>query len=211
MVLWWLFAIAFLLFALQFREHYTDPDRAIPRPVLTSAGTIPTIWQTKIDANASILSNDMDYFNALQAFYDRVYNPSPTRPTDTQVEAFLKNAPEANVQDMDKISLRKMIGSSFSIEATVSAAAREQREIATTGALAGFSGSNLQPGNARDQVYDRTEGSYTPADTRIGELPEGLYAPTEQTEPSRPGRFPAGTSWTSVRPYSVCPCAENVL
>lgn len=49
MVLWWLFALAVLLFALQYRENYTDPERAISRPQLTPQGNIPGIWQSKID------------------------------------------------------------------------------------------------------------------------------------------------------------------
>lgn len=212
MVLWWLFAIAVLLFALQYRENYTDPERAISRPQLTPQGNIPAIWQSKIDANSPIASNDMDYFNALQAFYDKVYDKLPTRPKDTDVEAFLKSAPEANVANMDVGALRKMIGSSFTIESTLSAAAREEKEIVTTGALAGFSGSNLQPGNARDQVYNRTEDIYIPVDKRKGDLPEGLYKPTNQTTPFGRGESRTmSTSWSSTLPYSVCPCAENVL
>lgn len=216
MVLWWLFAIALLLFALQYREHYTDPDRKISRPQLVD-GKIPAIWQSKIDANSPIAANDIDYFNALQAFYDKVYGPAETRPKDTDVEAFLKNAPEANVANMDPIALRKMIGSSFTIESTLSATAREEKEIVTTGALAGFSGSNLQPGDARDEVYIRTEDEYIPVDQRKGELPEGVYKPTKQTTPLGRGEFKTNsTSWKSVVPYWFClpgdsACAENVL
>lgn len=215
MVLWWLFAIALLLFALQYREHYTDPERSISRPELVG-GNIPSIWQSKIDANSPIASNDMDYFLALQAFYDKVYAPSPTRPKDTEVEAFLKTT-DATTPGIDPIALRKMIGASFSIEKTLSAAAREQKEIVTTGALAGFMGSNLQPGNARDELYDRTEDEYIPADSRKGELPEGLYKPTKQTTPIGRGEFVTkSTSWTSILPYWFCKpgdtaCAENVL
>lgn len=217
MVLWWLFAIALLLFALQYRESFTDPERSISRPVLTEDGTIPSIWQSKIDANSPISSNDMDYFNALQAFYDKVYAPAAVRPKDTDVEAFLKTA-SATTAGIDPNALRKMIGASFSIEATQSAAAREQKEIVTTGALAGFTGSNLQPGNARDQVYARTEQVYKPVDNRKSdEFPEGLYLPTEQTFPTRPGDLKdKSTSWTQEQPYSFCEpgdtaCAKNVL
>lgn len=215
MVLWWLFAIALLLFALQYREHYVDPDRKIDRPQLID-GKIPGIWQSKIDANSPISSNDMDYFNALQAFYDKVYAPAAVRPKDTEVEAFLKTA-DATVSGIDPAALRKMIGSSFSIELTQSAAAREEKEIVTTGALAGFTGSNLQPGNARDEVYDRVEQPYIPVDSRKGELPEGLYIPTEQTFPTRPGDLKDNsTSWTQEQPYSFCnpgdsECTKNVL
>ena len=77
MVLWWLFAIAFLLFALQYREGFTDPDRAISRPALTPEGEIPAIWQSRIDANSPISSNDMDYFNALQSMGISSLEPTP--------------------------------------------------------------------------------------------------------------------------------------
>jgi len=215
MVLWWLFAIALLLFAIQYREHYTDPDRRIERPELVD-GKIPGIWQSKIDANSPISSNDMDYFLILQSFYDKVYAPAPLRPKDTDVESFLTTA-DATVAGVDPSAMRKMIASSFSIELTKSAAAREQEELVTSGALAGFSGTNLQPGNARDEVYDRTENAYIPVDSRKGELPEGLYVPTEQTFPTRPGDLKdESTSWTQEQPYSFCEkgdkaCAENVL
>lgn len=153
----------------------------------------------------------MDYFNALQAFYDKVYDKLPTRPKDTDVEAFLKTA-DATTAGIDPVALRKMIGSSFTIEATQSASAREQKEIITTGALAGFSGSNLQPGNARDEVYTRDEDIYEPVDTRKGDLSEGVYDQTKQTKPFGRGESKTmSTSWNSILPYSVCPCAENVL
>lgn len=215
MVLWWLFAIAVLLFALQYRERYTDPERAISRPQLVD-GKIPAIWQSRIDANSPIASNDMDYFLALQAFYDKVYVPSPTRPTDVQVEEFLKTA-DATTAGIDPSALRKMIGSAFTLQSTLSAAAREEKEIVTTGALAGFTGSNLQPGDARDEVRTRTEEQYIPVDQRKGELPEGVYSPIEQTTPLGRGEtITKSTSWTSVVPYSFClpgdaACAKNVL
>lgn len=215
MVLWWLFAIALLLFALQYREHYTDPDRKIERPELVD-GKIPGIWQSKIDANSPISSNDMDYFMILQSFYDKVYAPSAVRPKDTDLEAFLKTA-DATVPGVDPSAMRKMIASSFSIELTQTAAAREEKEIVTTGALAGFTGTNLQPGNARDETYPRKENPYIPVDSRKGDLPEGLYVPTEQTFPTRPGDLKDNsTSWTQEQPYSFCnpgdtECTKNVL
>jgi hypothetical protein len=213
MVLWWLFAIALLLFALDVRERFTDPEECtvsgvtrggkpcvpkVDRPSLNSAA-----WRSRIDAEAPIGSNDEDYVRALQVFYDKVYAPATIRPKDTDVEAFLK-ANQGSFPGVDPVSLRRIIASSFRIELTATAAAREQKQLVTTGALAGFTGSNLQPGNARDEVYDRTELMYRPADSRKGELPEGLYAPTEQTEPNRPGDFKVDTaSWTSVRPYTL--------
>jgi len=152
----------------------------------------------------------------LQAFHDKVYVPSPTKPRDVDVEAFLKS-PDAVVPGVDPSSLRRIITTGFRVDVSLTAAAREQQQAVTTGALAGFTGSNLQPGNARDQVRTRTESIYVPADSRKGELPEGLYAPVLQTEPLRPGEFDnKSTSWTSIMPYSVCAagdwtCMKNVL
>jgi hypothetical protein len=212
MVLWWLFAIALVLFALHVRERYTDPEEctvagvtrggAPCRPKVDRPSLESPIWRSRIDAEAPIGGNDDDYIRVLQAFYDKVYVRSPVKPKDTDVEAFLKS-PDASVPGVDPVALRRIIASSFRVELTATAAAREEKQAVTTGALAGFTGSNLQPGNARDEVYTRVESIYRPADSRKGELPEGLYEPTEQSEPSRPGDFKsASTSWTSVRPYA---------
>ena len=211
MLLWLLAAIAFLLFAWGYRESFTDPEFKVTRPVKGDP-----VWLNKIDAAAPLGGDDDTYIQVLQAFYDRVYAPSPTKPRDVDVEAFLKS-PAATVPGIDPVSLRKIITNAFHIDLSLSAAAREQQQLVTTGALAGFEGKNLQPGNARDQVRDRTEAIYVPADSRKGDLPEGLYAPTLQTEPLRPGELKhTSTSWTSVTPMSFCDegdseCMKNVL
>jgi hypothetical protein len=211
MIVWLLAAIALLLFAWGYREMFTDPEYKVTRPSMESAS-----WRSKIDAEAPIGGNDEDYMRVLQAFYDKVYVPSPTKPRDVDVEAFLKS-PDAVVPGVEPGSLRRIITTGFHIDLSLTAAAREKEQTVTTGALAGFTGSNLQPGNARDEVRTRTESIYVPADKRKGELPEGLYAPVMQTEPLRPGHFDnKSTSWTSVMPYSVCAagdwtCMKNVL
>jgi len=225
MIVWWLVGIALVLFALHVRERFTDPEECTVagvtrggtpcRPKIDRPSLDSPIWRSRIDAEAPIGGNDDDYIRVLQAFYDKVYVPSPVKPKDTDVEAFLKS-PDANVAGVDPVALRRIIASSFRVELTATAAAREQKQAVTTGALAGFTGSNLQPGNARDEVYTRVESIYRPADSRKGELPEGLYEPTPQTEPSRPGDLKdKSTSWTQTQPYSVCnegePCAKNVL
>jgi hypothetical protein len=211
MIVWLLAAIAFLLFAWGYRESFTDPEFKVTRPSETDAA-----WLNKIDAAAPLDGDDKTYIRVLQAFYDTVYLPSPAKPRDVDVEVFLKS-PAATVPGIDPVSLRKIITTAFHIDLSVSAAAREQQQIVTTGVLAGFSGSNLQPGNARDEVRTRTENIYVPADSRKGELPEGLYEPTMQTEPLRPGDFKDNsTSWSSVAPMSFCEdgdseCMKNVL
>jgi len=226
MKIYWLLAIAFLLFAFHYRESFTDPDECtvtgVDRsgkpcvPKLTRPSMEDPIWRSKVDAEAPIGGKDEDYMRVLQAFYDKIYSPATTRPTDTDVEAFLQTA-DAQIAGVDSIALRRMISNGFKVELSGTAAARDQRQAVTTGALAGFSGSELQPGNARDQVYTRTEDLYIPADTRLGEVPEGILDPVAQTEPNKPGEYnDRSTSWTPNSFYSVCSasdllCRENVL
>ena len=191
MVLWWLFAIAVLLFALQLREGYTDPESPVRAPTLTADGKIPGDWQSKIDALSPIGGDDMAYFRALRAFYTKVYVPAPMKPKDSDVETFLAT-PDGNAPGVDVNVLRKLITSSFRVELSTTAEAREKKEAVTTGALAGFTGSNLEPGNGVDEVYTRVEDMYTPADDRPGDrASEGLHEETTQTTPMR--AFDSGT------------------
>lgn len=186
MILWVLFALAVLVFALQLRETYTDPESPVNPPVLTANGKIPSDWQSKIDAFSKLNTDDMAYFRAVQAFYTNVYVPAETKPKDTDVEAFLQT-PAGNAPGVDPVLLRKLLASAFRVELSATAAAREAKEIVTTGALAGFTGSNLQPGNARDELYNRVEQIYTPADTQAGDrVSEGVYEDSSQTKPRRP-------------------------
>lgn len=178
MVWVWLLVIALLLHAWNLREGYTDPDSPVTRPERNA------VWLSKIDAEAPIGGNDDDYLRVLTAFYDKVYVPAETKPKDTDVEAFLQTA---DAQGVDPKALRKIITSAFHIELTATAAAREQQELVTTGALMGFKGENLQPSNGVDEVYGHMdEQPYMPADTRKGALPEGVYDPIQQQ--ARPRR-----------------------
>ena len=148
-----------------------------------------------------------DYIAVLQTFYDNVYTPLPNRPKDTDIEAFLKT-PEANRPGIDINAMRKILAAAFHIERTTTAAQREQKEMKFKPTEA------LQPKDGRDEVYTRTEDVYVPADTRKGELPEGVYEPVEQQEePRRPGDW-KGTGWTGAKFYGVCAggaCEQNVL
>lgn len=207
-----LLAIGLLLIALYFREHFTDPEFRVTRPARNAE------WLSKIDAEAPIGGNDDAYIKVLQQFYDSVYVPASTKPKDTDVEVFVNKITDPEI---DKPSLRKIIASGFKVELTQTAAAREEKQLVKTGALVGFTGSNLQPKDGVNEVYRRKEDPYKPADTRRGgELPEGLYAPVEQQEtPRREGHWKPdslSTSWDSLRPYSICTdetaeCAKNVL
>jgi hypothetical protein len=212
MVLLWLFAVALLLFAWGFRERYVDMNTPVKsRPSMEDAS-----WRSKIDAQAPIGGEDADYIRVLQAFYDKVYVPATKKPTDKDVAVFLQTA-DAQVPGVDPNALKKIIATGFRIQQTETAAAREQKEIVTTGALTGFKGENLQPKDGVDQVYVRKESIYTPVDSRIGDLPEGVYETTSQFEPRNPGELPYKyVNKATQSLYSVCtdenaPCFENVL
>lgn len=187
------------------REHYVVISGPGERPSKTAA------WLSKIDAEAPIGGNDDDYIRVLQAFYDTKWKPlrdaNPDASIrDTEVEAFLKS-PVA--QGVDTNSMRKIIAAGFSVETTQTAAAREQAQIKFQPTQA------LQPKDGVDPLA-RPQPAYVPADTRLGELPEGLYAPVEQQdEPRREGVYDnKSTSWTQTSFYNVCtegPCTRNVL
>lgn len=182
MGIWILLGIALLLLLLRYREHYVEISGPGKRPERNAE------WLSKIDAEAPIGGNDDDYLRVLQKFYDEIYLPARTaNPTvfikDTEVKKFADST-----VGVDKEAIRKIITAGFAVERTGSAAAREQEQIVTTGALVGFRGANLQPSMGVDQVRTRTEVDYTPADTRKGKLPEGLYKPVaQQEEPRREG------------------------
>lgn len=210
--LWILLGIALLLIVFRYREHYVEISGPGERPSKTAD------WLSKIDAEAPIGGNDDDYIKVLQRFYDDIYLPARTANAtafikDTQVKQF---ADSVTTPGVDKDAIRKIITAGFAVERTGSAAAREQEQIVKTGALADFKGLNLQPKMGVDQVRNRTEVDYVPADTRLGKLPEGLYSPVpQQEEPRREGTYDdKSTSWTDTKFYSVCEgeeCAKNVL
>jgi hypothetical protein len=208
---WLLIAIAVaLLLLMTLREHYVEREGPGERP--SFEGAEGGAWRSKIDAQIPIGGSDDDYMKALQKFYDEIYSPLRTEnktasPKDTQVETFLDGL---TIPNISKDALRQIILSGFSIDKTGSAAAREQKQIKFTPTEA------LEPRDGVDQVYGRRkEEIYTPADRRRGTLPEGIYADTEQTEPSREGLWDdKSTSWSPAAFASVCEggkCAQNVL
>lgn len=204
MGVWILLGIALLLILLRSREHYVVISGPGERPSRTAD------WLSKIDAEAPIGGDDDEYIRVLQRFYDEIYKPARTANPDvflrdTQVRTFVDSITSPTI---DKTAMRKIITAGFAVERTGSSAIREQEQIVRTGALVGFSGANLQPSMGVDQVRNRTELSYVPADSRRGKLPEGLYKPVEQQEePRREGTYDdKSASWTGVRFYGV----ENV-
>lgn len=213
MNIWLLLAIAVaLLLLMTIRERYVEREGPGERP--SFEGSEGAAWRSKIDAQIPIGGSDDDYMKALQKFYDTIYAPLRTQnktasPKDTEVEAFLESNTGPNVS---KDALRQIILSGFSIDRTTSAAAREQKQVKFQPTEA------LQPRDGYDQTHGhRRQGEYIPADKRVGELPEGIYADTEQTQPRRPGFWDdKSTSWSPASFASVCEdpagkCAQNVL
>lgn len=206
---WLLLLIAIgLLFLMTRRERYVETPGPGPRPSMDDAA-----WRSKVDAQAPIGGSDSDYIAALQKFYDEIYAPLRTEnetasPKDTDVEAFLNNNTFPNVS---KDSLRQIILSGFSIDKTVSAAAREEKQVKFQPTEA------LEPRDGVDQVYGRRkEEVYVPAQKVFsGMFPEGYYAPTPQTEPLHEGIYDdKTTSWSPQAFASVCEegkCRQNVL
>jgi hypothetical protein len=206
--MWILVVLAILLFLYTLRESFTDTEFTnVTRPSLDDSS-----WKSKIDAQVPIGSNDADYIKALQAFYDKVYKPAELKPTTADIETFLKG-PDVNGVPVDSGALRMIISAAFHIQPSMSAAAREEKQVKFQPSAA------LEPSNGRDEVYNREEETYRPSDTRIGELPEGKYAPVEQQFTPRHSGEPdyKTISWNQSLFYDVCTdskkpgCEENVL
>ena len=211
MNIWLLLAlVAMLLLLMTLREHYVERVGPGLRPSFD--GPEGKAWRSKIDAQMVVGEQESDYLAALQKFYDQVYKPkrpegSSNSPKDTDVEAFLDSNTFPNVT---KDALRQVILSGFSIDKSGSAAAREEKQIKFQPTEA------LEPRDGVDEVYGkRRQGVYIPTDPRAGRLPEGIYADTPQTEPSREGSWDdKSTSWSPAAFASVCEggeCAQNVL
>jgi hypothetical protein len=171
------------------------------------------MWKSKVDAQVPIGANDDDYIKVIRAFYDKVYFPSPTKSTVADIETFLKS-PDVVGLPLDTNALRKILADGFHIQPAETAAAREQRQTKFTPT------KNLEPSMGRDQVFDRTELEYRPADPRNdGPVPEGHYALLKQQgRPRRSGEANYETvGKTGTLFYDVCTeskregCEENVL
>jgi len=205
MGIWILLAIALLLILLRSREGYVDVLDADGN-VIGGPGTRPSRsadWLSKIDAEAPIGGNDDDYLVVLQKFYDDIYLPARSKPGDETTlipQATVKRFVDGiTMPGVDKISINRIIVAGFATERPTGPG-REEQQLVKTGALAGFEGKNLEPSMGVDQVRSRTEIPYVPADTRLGETPEGLYTPVDQQEePRREGTD--GNAYTTL--YSV--------
>lgn len=222
MIEWIALSLLIVLIVWSFRETFVDTEfkssgvgvsTSVQRPPEDTGSPAYAMWKSKVDAQVPIGANDEDYIKAIRAFYDKVYDPSPVKPTTENIETFLKS-PDVAGLPLDTNSLRLILASGFHIQAGETAAAREKRQTKFTPS------KNIEPSMGRDQVYDRTELDYTPADPRAdGPVPEGHYAPLKQQ--GRPRRL-GEANYQSVGKtgtlfYDVCSetktpgCEENVL
>jgi len=218
---WVLLALAVLLFFWTIRESFEDSEfksttegstkfgvagvgvaKGVTRPSIDSAE-----WKSKISAAAPIGSSESDYIDVLANFYDKVYNPATTKPTAAQVDGFLAT-PDGKRTGVDSATIRTLIMNAFHIDSGITAAQKEQKQSK-------FKPSDaIQPKEGVDEVRTRTESEYRPSDTRIGDLPEGQYAPVEQQEkPRHSAEFDDNsTSWRGGSFSAVGPSrSKNVL
>jgi hypothetical protein len=222
MIEWIALSLFILLIVWSLRETFVDTEfkssgvgvsTSVQRPPEDTGTPAYAMWKSKVDSQVPIGANDDDYIKAIRAFFDKVYEPSPTKPTTANIEAFLKS-PDVVGLPLDTNALRMIIADGFHIEAGETAAAREKRQTKFTPT------KNLEPSMGRDEVYERTELDYTPADPRAdGPVPEGHYAPLKQQgRPRRLGEANYETvGKTGTLFYDVCSeskregCEENVL
>jgi hypothetical protein len=222
MIEWIALSLIILLILWSFRETFVDTEfkssgtgvsTSVQRPPEDTGSPVYQMWKSKVDAQVPVGANDEDYIKVIRAFYDKVYQPSATKPTTTDIETFLKS-PDVLGLPLDTNSLRIILASGFHIQSSETAAAKEQRQTKFTPS------KNIEPSMGRDQVFDRTELDYTPSDPRAdGPLPEGHYKPIKQQ--GRPRRLGEpdyqSVGKTGTLFYDVCTeskregCEENVL
>jgi len=204
-----LLLLALYLLVLGTHECFVDTEFTnVTRPDLNNGA-----WKSKIDAQAPIGGDDEAYIKSLQAFYDNVYVPSPTKPTTKDVESFLAG-PNVAGKPIDTEAMRLILVDAFHIESTQTSAEKEKAQIKFD-----VDAAALEPQNGRDEVRVRSEANYFPADPIFGKLPEGNYAPVnQQAKPRHPGFKDYKTAGrTSVLFYDVCTdskkpgCEQNVL
>jgi hypothetical protein len=222
MIEWIALSLLIVLILWSIRETFVDTEfkssgvgvsTSVQRPPEDSGSPVYQMWKSKVDSQVPIGANDDDYIKAIRAFYDKIYEPASTKPTTTDIETFLKSSDVAGLP-LDTNALRVILADGFHIDSSETAAAREKRQTKFTPS------KNLEPLMGRDQVFDRTELDYNPADPRNdGPLPEGHYAPLKQQgRPRRLGEPNYQTvGKTGTLFYDVCSetkregCEENVL
>lgn len=196
----WYWVVLILLFLVLFtvRERYVEMRSNKEGKLVEAEPTVPSMesaeWRSKIESQAALGADESEYVRELKRFYDTEYKPK-RRPKDTDVENFLKTT-----TNVDKDALRQIILSGFPIDRTETVAARVARQQKIKDV-----GKYIEPRDGRDETFPRKEPAYIPADTRIGELPEGIYEPVDQqSNPRREGIWDdKSISWTRNSFFSL--------
>ena len=212
--------VVFLVLLITGTERFVDTEftsggvtgtaTAVQRPCSCSGVACESkcrAWESKVNAVAPTGAVTSDYITVLAAFYDTVYEPATTKPTEAQVDTFLASS-AGTVSGVNVPALKRILMDGFHIDSGMTAAAGE------------YASQNFAPNTAiledkmgRDEVRTRTERRYTPAVSKSStRFSEGDYAPVSQTNPIYPGQWDDGsTTWKGPRPASVCACAENIM
>ena len=196
--------------ALHTTEYFVDPDQEIKQPCPCTSEACPPAcraWKSKIEAAAPSNAVTADYLAVLRAFFDTVYSPSGTKPTEAQVDTFLASS-AGTVAGVDRAAVKRIIIDGFNIDESGTAASREEKTQ-----MFKPSNANLAPDMGRDELRTRAEAGYSGANpTPSTRFSEGDYAPVQQSMPNKPGQWDDGSMlWKGPRPASVCPCAENIM
>jgi len=204
--------ILLFLFVVTNTESFVDTEftPTVSRPCACTGPACPAAckaWESKVTSLAPSNAATTDYIAVLTAFYDTVYNPAKTKPTEAQVDTFLAS-PAGTVAGVDRSSIKIILMDGFHITASGTAASREGKSQMFVP-----SDTNLAPDMGRDELRTREEEGYFGANQTVStKFSEGDYAPVTQTDPLNPGQWDDGsTQWKGPRPASVCPCAENVM
>jgi len=208
--MWYILAaVAAFLIALNIREGYVEYQDDKKKVESVTPPALNAVWKSKIEAEAQVGADDAAYIPPLAAFF-AIYQKSAMKPTLAEVDAFTKT-PAAQAPGVDPAALKKIIISGFHID--MQKAAQETKKEEIDKAMEDIKSGVLEPKDGRDEVFTREELTYTPADSRRGQLPEGLYQPTtQQRMPRMSGEYDDhSTSWNSGQFYGVGDQTKNVL
>jgi hypothetical protein len=172
--MWWLpLLLLVALLLMTSAEKFTEPKGSFAEVTRPDKNTL---WTSKIAANTPFGTEPGPYITALAAFYDTVYKPAPNRPTEAEVDTFLRTP----YPGTDPAVLKTIIMEAFHIDSATKKDESKQTVFEPSATL-------LAPKDGVDEVRVRTEDEYEPTDTTgpFDESPLGTMDPTPQTIPSR--------------------------
>jgi hypothetical protein len=156
--------------------YFANVNRPTPAPVSGKPDANYTLWASKIAANTPFGTDVAPYIVAIDEFYDKVYAPASTRPTEADVDRFVTTA----YPGTDPVSLKTILMEAFHIDSATHKNESAQTAFEPSAVL-------LAPNDGVDEVRVRGEDEYTPEDTTgpFDESELGTLAATPQTTPTR--------------------------